>query len=213
MILVFLIVIGIAAFVYGTREPSAPSTPIDTASGQNELPAQEQQEVYRISQEKSTATFTIDEMLRGKPFTVIGTTNQIAGDIAVSAEALEVGTITINARTLKTDSTQRDGAIARLILQSEKPENEFITFKPTSVEQIGEGMVYRVTGDLTISGITKPAVLDVQMNTSAGTLTGTAEGVLKRSDYNLVIPNIPFVANVPDEFTIKADIVAELVAN
>ena len=31
-------------------------------------------------------------------------------------------------------------------------------------------------------------------------MTGTAETKIKRSDYNLVIPNIPFVASVDDEF-------------
>ena len=41
-------------------------------------------------------------------------------------------------------------------------------------------------------------------------MTGTAETKIKRSDYNLVIPNIPFVASVDDEFAITVNIVANL---
>ena len=37
---------------------------------------------------------------------------------------------------------------------------------------------------------------------------GNASTVIKRSDYNLSIPNVPFVANVGEEVTLQLDFVA-----
>ena len=57
--------------------------------------------VYTIDQASSTATFTINEVLNGSPKTVVGTTNQVAGQVAASLsspQTAQVGTIQINAR-------------------------------------------------------------------------------------------------------------------
>lgn len=205
-----LVVIGGAAYAYFARPVAAPSETVSTgtqfAAGS---------ETYRVASEKSQAKFTIDEILRGKPFTVVGTTNQITGEIAVKDSVITFGTFTINARTLKTDNEQRNGAIARLILKSEQPENEFITFVPSAPivipENTGSEATVQVAGNLTISGVTRPQLFDVTLVVTDDAITGTAKTTIKRSDYNLVIPNIPFVAGVPDEFTIAADVVAEKV--
>ena len=56
--------------------------------------------VYTIDTESSKASFTVDEVLRGAPFTVVGTTDQVAGQIAfdpTNPSAAQLGTITINA--------------------------------------------------------------------------------------------------------------------
>jgi len=39
--------------------------------------------VFRISQTRSRVRFEIDEELRGEPKTVVGTTDQVAGEIAL----------------------------------------------------------------------------------------------------------------------------------
>ncbi len=66
-----------------------------------------------------------------------------------------------------------------------------ITFKSTKVEANGEGK-WKVTGDLTLHGVTKPVVLDVESsgapihdpfgNTRAG---ASATTKIKRSDFGL----------------------------
>ncbi len=65
------------------------------------------------------------------------------------------------------------------------------TFKSTKVESTGQGTL-KVTGDLTIKGITQPVVLDVRLNKAAEhpmgkvpTIGFDATATIKRSDFGL----------------------------
>jgi len=79
---------------------------------------------------------------------------------------------------------------------SEKfPDAKFVS---TKVEKTGE-KTGKVTGDLTLLGVTKPLTLDVIFNKSGAhpmnqkpTVGFTATGVIKRSDYgmNFGVPNV-----------------------
>ncbi|HZV37260.1 MAG TPA: YceI family protein [Pseudoxanthomonas sp.] len=79
------------------------------------------------------------------------------------------------------------------------------TFKSTKVEAAGEGKL-KVTGDLTIRGITKPVVLDATLNKAADHPLGkraaigfNATATVKRSDFGLA----KYVPNVSDEVQIR----------
>lgn len=213
-VLIVVGVLGALAFMYITRPVSAPTQDINTVVS-SKLPAgSATSSVYRISQEKSLVKFTMNELLNGSPFLVVGTTTQIAGDIAVKDGKFQIGELAINAKTLVTDNSRRDGAIVRLILKSETAGNEFITFKPTSnnlVESIetGKQITFNLSGDLTISGVTKPVVFKVVTTVNEQQVVGTAEVTIKRSDFNLKIPNLSFIANVDDEFPVVVSIVAD----
>jgi polyisoprenoid-binding protein YceI len=72
------------------------------------------------------------------------------------------------------------------------------TFKSTTVEAAGEGKL-KVTGDLTIKGITRPVVLDVTLNKAAVHPMAQREAIgfdatatIKRSDFgiNLYVPMV-----------------------
>jgi hypothetical protein len=70
--------------------------------------------IYKISQADSEVRFELDEDLRGVRKTVVGTTDQVAGEIAVDLSDLsnvQAGVIQINARTLTTDNNFRNRAI------------------------------------------------------------------------------------------------------
>ena len=80
-----------------------------------------------------------------------------------------------------------------------------ITFKSTSVQPV-DSTHFKVTGDLTVHGVTKPVVLDATLNKSGKhPMTGqpaigfNAAGTLKRSDFGLGA----YVPNVSDEITIN----------
>ncbi len=208
-ILIAIIVIaalGGGVYAYVSRPVEAPSQVATETPVEN--PSQEGT-VYRIGG-ASTVEFRINEVLRDKPFTAVGTTNDITGEIAIDGDSVTFGEIKVNARTFKTDSQQRDGAIARMILKSESAENEFIVFKPTDVKNM-TAQGFTLVGDLTISGVTKPAEFAVLLGMKGDSLAGTATATLKRSDYKLVIPSIPFVASVDDAFTVTATVSAQKV--
>lgn len=175
---------------------------------------------FVIDMEGSTASFEINEVLRGEPTTVVGTTNQVAGQVVVDPGDLgqsQFSEIVINARTFVTDSNQRNRAIrGPVILDSGSDANEFITFTPTSLEgldgaaaTVGETYEFTVTGDLTIKGVTNPVSFDVTVAmVDETTLEGTATAQILRTDFGIGIPSVPFVADVTDEVTLDLEFVA-----
>lgn len=172
--------------------------------------------IYKISQADSDVRFELDEDLRGVRKTVVGTTDQVAGEIAVDLSDLsnvQAGVIQINARTLTTDNNFRNRAIQNQILNT--GEFEFITFTPTAISGlpasagVGEEVTFTIEGDLTIRDITRPVVFTVvAMADSDGTIFGTAATIIMRADYNLNIPSVPNVANVEEEVELYIDFIA-----
>lgn len=171
--------------------------------------------VYKISQEDSQVSFNIFEELRGEPKDVIGVTNQVAGEVAVDLSDLstaKIGVIQINARTLVTDDDRRNQAIRNRILNTD--QYEFITFTPTQIIGLsgsaapGQTFKFQIAGDLTIRNITQPVVFDVTGQVqSPDRLTGTAKTVIQRADFQLVVPNLPFIANVSPTVALQIDMV------
>ncbi len=170
----------------------------------------------RIVPEESEVRFLIDEVLNGSPKTVVGTTNQVAGEISVDPNdpsQTRVGVIQVNARTLTTDSGMRNRTIANRILQT--GQYEFITFMPTSIvglpEQgaIGPAYSFQIVGNLTIRDVTKEVTFDVSATAqSESRLEGSATTTIRYADYGISIPSVPQVASVGDEVKIEIDFVA-----
>ena len=175
--------------------------------------------LFQIVPEQSEVRFTIAEELRGQPNTVVGKSNQVAGQIAVdpsNLSASKVGVIQVNARTLATDDDRRNRAIRNFILNTDT--YEYITFTPTEIRGLsgaaeqGKASTFQIAGNLTIRDVTQPVVFDVTAKGDAATrLSGTASTTVNRSDYNLSIPNVPFVANVGEQAKLDIDFVAEAV--
>ena len=178
--------------------------------------------LYRIVSEESEARYEIDEILRGEPFRVVGRTDQVAGDIILDfadASASQVGVIRINVRTLMTDEERRDRATRSRILQSAEDAYEFVDFTPTALEglpnsvSVGDTATFTIVGDLKIREITAEARFEATVNVVAeDRLEGTAEATVLRSTYDLIIPNVPFVADVSDEVLLGIEFVATAVA-
>ena len=173
--------------------------------------------VYEISQGDSEVRFELDEDLRGSRTTVVGATDQVAGQIALDFTDLstaQVGEIQINARTLETDNEFRNRAIQNEILDT--GDYEFISFVPTAVSglpdsaAVGEEINFTIEGDLTVRDITAPVTFSVVATAvSEDQISGTATAVVSREVYGLTIPEVPNVANVEDE----VDLIISFVAN
>ncbi|MDJ1467762.1 YceI family protein [Xanthocytophaga flava] len=116
--------------------------------------------------------------------------------------------LTADVNSIDTDNDNRDKD-----LKSDKffdaAKYPTLTFKSTSIKK-AEGKKYKLAGDLTLHGVTKPVVLDLILN---GTTTNPmnkktiagfkALGSIKRSDFNL--GSAP-AAVISDEVNIVANI-------
>jgi polyisoprenoid-binding protein YceI len=210
-------VVGLAAMV-GVNQtvlrPSAEaSAPIEAVALE---PTASASTVYAIDSTASEARFVIDEVLRGADYTVVGSTDQVAGEFALDTtdtESAEVSTILINARTLETDDSSRNRALQNFILNTS--EYEYISFTPTAISglpasvTVGESYAAQLTGDLSISGTTREAVFDVNLTpVSDSQLVGTASSTINFADWGLSIPSVPFVASVDEQVRLELDFTA-----
>jgi polyisoprenoid-binding protein YceI len=172
-----------------------------------------------ITQEESTASFQLGETLFGEPKQVIGTTSEVAGQVAfdpADPSAAEISEILINARTFRTDSGNRDRAIrSSVVLDSGSDQHEFISFRPTAIEGlegpviVGVPQEFTVTGTLTIKGTEQTVAFEVVAALeSEGRLSGRAQAIVTRTQFGIGIPNAPGVANVTEDVTIALDFVA-----
>ena len=215
-----------AAELENTAEPTAESenTAAPAADAEPEVTVAESAAstrlIFEIVPGRSQARFLIDEVLRGMPTTVVGATDQVAGQIAVDPsdpQSAQVGTIQVNARTLATDNGLRNRAIQNAILRTDS--FEFITFTPTAITglpeavTIGEPISFQITGDLTIVGTTQSVTFDVTVTPLSETeLTGTASATVLYRDFGLFIPDSPQVDTVADEVRLELEFVAATVA-
>ncbi|MDO8463326.1 MAG: YceI family protein [bacterium] len=209
-----LIVIAVAGVTYAMRPVAVPSEAIaETAArlGGEEGVGQ----VYTIIPEQSQTLFQLDEVLRGEAIVVEGKTSAIAGQVTVGggATTLDLGTIAVNARTLETDDAKRNRAMANVILNTDT--FEFITFTSDGAISfpgplvVGVEYAVEIPGTLTIRDITRPVTFAAMVTAAdTDTISGTATATVLRSDYNLIIPDLPFIASVGDEVTIVVALVA-----
>jgi polyisoprenoid-binding protein YceI len=206
------ILIGWFIITGGTGEASEPITAPTLDPGA-------EPSIFRIIQEESEARFYIDETLRGERVTVVGVTDQVAGEIAVDFDnppASQVGTIRVNVRTLQTDESLRNQAIRGQILQSARPEYEFSEFAPSALEglpesvEIGETVGFQIIGDLTLRDVTRTLTFDAEVTVTAeDRLEGVARTTILFEDFNVNIPRLPaFVAEVDDEVVLEIQFVA-----
>lgn len=171
---------------------------------------------WKIDPAHTAVQFAVRHMMvsnvRGTFGTVSGT---VTGDPAKPLEA--VIDVAIDASSIDTRNTKRDDHLrsADFLDVAKYPA---ITFRSTRIEPAGEG-AFRVTGDLTLHGTTKPVVLEVSdltppiVDPFGKTRAGAhAKTTINRKDfgidYSKVMDNGGLV--VGDTVTITVDVEAIL---
>jgi polyisoprenoid-binding protein YceI len=201
-----------------SAENSSDTPVIESVEGDGDaaVASMENLSVFTIEQSESLVSFSIDEILRGKPVTAVGVTNQVAGEVGIDFENsanIVLGTIQVNARNLSTDQEFRNRAIANEILNT--GEYEFITFVP--VELVGLPLAIefsvpytiQVIGDLTIRDITETATWEMTITViSESEIRGVGSTTVLREDYNLIIPEVNSVAEVSQEVLLEINFMA-----
>jgi len=144
---------------------------------------------YQIDPAHSSAQFSVRHMMVTN---VHGGFKKIQGTVVYDLENPAASSVTaeIDAASITTNEEQRDAHLRSAdFLDVEKYPS--ITFRSTRVEPAGEGE-YKLTGDLTIHGVTKPVVLTVEGLAPEGKdpwgnmrSGATARTKIKRSDFGL----------------------------
>ena len=178
------------------------------------LPVLAHADVWQIDPAHTNVEFTVRHMMisnvKGQFQKTSGTITTNGNDPASAKIDVTIDSSSVDTRVEKRDAHLKSPAF----LDVDKFPT--ITFKSTKVEAAGPGK-WKVTGDLTLHGVTKPVVLDVEQsgtpihdpmgNTRAG---ASATTKINRSDFGLTW-NQPLEAGgvlVGDEVAISIDVEA-----
>lgn len=151
--------------------------------------AQAAPQAYSLDPSHSTVAFVLDHMGYAK---MLGRFNSVAGDIQFDKDAVEKSSVkvTIDAASVDTNHAKRDEHLRSPDFFNAK-EFPKLTFTSTVIEKTGDKSG-RMTGTLTLLGVSKPVVLDVTFNKDANspvskkdTVGFSARGTLKRSDFGM----------------------------
>ena len=147
--------------------------------------------------------------------TVRGRFDVFSGSIEIPEDPTQASvSVSIDAASINSGSEDRDNHL-RSPDFLDVENHQTLSFVSTSVEQI-DGYDWKLRGDLTIAGVTRPVVLDVEFagtnpdpygNTRAG---ATATTTINRKDWNLVW-NVAIEAGgvlVSDKVKLTLDIAA-----
>lgn len=207
------LVIAYIWFSGGDGRASAPIT-----SSHLTLQTGDSRILYSIDPEQSEAMFRIDEVLLGNPKTVVGKTNQIAGEILIdfdNPDNSQLSIIRINVRTLTTDNELRNRALRGQILEADQDEFEFAEFTPKEFIDLptnitnSEVINFQIKGDLSVHGVTHEVMFHTTVTlVTEDRLEGQAETIITYQDFDMTIPEAAGVANVSDEVELKITFVA-----
>jgi polyisoprenoid-binding protein YceI len=205
-----------AATTVPAGEPTSAAAP---AADTTAAPAQSAEvRVFQIVPEQTTASYEVQEQFlnRSLPNQAKGTTNAVTGEFQFSLDGQpngEVTKITVDLRTLTSDSSRRDGRIRTQWLESEK--YPFAEFTSTEVQGApasytdGQEVTFKLVGDMTIREVTKPVTFDVTGVLNGDTVTGTATTQILMKDFGFDPPDIAGMLTVKDGVTVTVNFTAK----
>jgi polyisoprenoid-binding protein YceI len=170
---------------------------------------------YTIAGDKSEAKVTVNEKLARlpSPSDAVLTTNAIQGQLFLGPDTkpVEGAKIVVDLRTLKSDNNQRDNFIKQNTLKaSQFPLAEYVV---TGVDgwteplREGQSSTFKLLGNMTIHGVTKPVTFDTTATMQGSNVTGTATTTFKFQDFGMTPPNVS-VAKADDTIKLNLNIAA-----
>ncbi len=208
-----LVLLGVGAFAYSTyREVTSSPYKSVTYSLPDapRLVATPEESVFRIDPSESSLTYQVDERFAGrKVSTAVGTTNGIAGDIAVNVEnpsASRAGKIVVNIEQFHSDNRLRDARIRADFLESHAyPLAEFTVSAfeglPDRLE-VGEPVTFTIEGEAKVRDVTRPVTWAAEGELLEHGIELTATTDIALSDFDVDHVSIRGLVSASDDATL-----------
>lgn len=159
---------------------------------------------FEIVSSQTTASYSVyeDLIFENKPNNeAIGTTHAVTGSFKIrsSTSPLVAGmNITVDLRTLQTDSSRRDNYVRQNALQTDT--YPYATFVSVSTQGLpasytdGQTVHFQLIGNLTMHGKTNKETFAVTGKVMGNTITGTATSTIYMTDFGIQPPNLANIA-------------------
>jgi polyisoprenoid-binding protein YceI/mono/diheme cytochrome c family protein len=172
--------------------------------------------VYRIDPTHSSLTYTVEEKLFGHDAnTARGTTNGIAGDLAINTTAPDksrLGQIVVNVEQLHSDNSLRDARMRAANLESHKYPLAYLSVGDLSglPATVADGHKYHFTmpSQLTVKGAPSAVNWDVQARMVNGELQATASSDLKMSTLGIGPISVAGLVSTGDKINLTMKLTA-----
>jgi polyisoprenoid-binding protein YceI len=192
-----------------TTAASAPSAPVSVLA-----PGAGGDLQFEFATGGSQARYRAREQVVGVslPNEAVGATSAVSGQIVVDTAhnvVRDASRVTVDLRSLQSDQGQRDQFIQQNPLQTgQYPTAEFV---PTVVRGLSAplppagALAFQLAGDLTVHGVTRPAVWEVQAQVNGGAATGTAATQVTLADFGMQKPIVGPILSIDDTITLELD--------
>ncbi|MCX6021386.1 MAG: YceI family protein [Chloroflexi bacterium] len=162
---------------------------------------------YVIATDQTEGRYKVREQLANVelPVDAVGVTKGVSGELSFSPTGAilpSASKLTIDVAQLKSDRNGRDNYLKNNALETTKYPT--VTFIPNSIEGLtwplpGSGAVtFKLVGDMTAHGVTKPITWQVAANISGQTVAGNASTNFKFGDFGMATPRTMMVLSVAD---------------
>jgi polyisoprenoid-binding protein YceI len=162
----------------------------------------------------SEARYRAQEVLAGRGANeAVGRTSDVSGLIVLGTDgtvAADQSRITVDMRTLQSDSNTRDNYIKRSTLQvAEFPTAEFVLMSapglPSPLPTSGTA-TFELVGDLTVHGVTRPTTWQATATFADRDVTGTATTTVLMTDFGMTPPKVGSVVSIEDSMQVELDV-------
>src|SRR5262249_29430723 len=171
---------------------------------------------FAIAGDQSEAKISVHQKLTALPGPndAVLATRAFQGQLVLGPDGKPTGDskIQVDLRTLKSDEPDRDNFIRGNTLQSDRfPIAEYVI---TGVQnwagplQPGQQSSFKLDGQMTIHGVTKPVTFDAMATLNGDAVTGTAKTSFKFQDFGMSPPDISGFVKAEDPIKLEVKITA-----
>lgn len=194
-----------------TEKPSTTATPETTLASDSEVaesPAtattslsNDLQQTWTIV-EGSEVGYRVAEVLFGIDTEGVGRTESVTGSIALDGTSIVSAEFSVDVASMRSDDGRRDGQFrGRIMETNEFPTASFAITEPVDLgvsATEGATVATRISGELTMHGVTNPVSFDISAKVEGGRLGVIGSIPVVFTDYDIVDPSISGIKVEPE---------------
>ena len=150
--------------------------------------------------------FRVDEELTtiGQT-TAVGRTGDVTGTVELSGSTVTSAEAEAQLTTLTTNDDLRNGAVQRALATGQFPTATFRLTEPIELGAAAAGGDVSTTanGELTVKGVTKPVVWNLQARLVDTTIVVVGSTEITLADFGVEVPRVPIVVSAEDTATVE----------
>lgn len=166
---------------------------------------------YTVAPSGNEARYYVREQLARFDFPndAVGLTSRIEGGISIDeagAVIADESRFVIDLASLESDSDRRDGFLRRNTLRT--AEHPTAVFVPTAFDPVppldgNADVTFRIAGNLTIRGVTRPVTWDATARVTDDVVIGEARTSFTFADFEIEKPRVAAVLSVADDIRLE----------